>query len=69
MNFWINFWSIFFFVSIALFAGLAVVVSIGGFFNIRSLFKSINQQHAQQRSETLSGQPPRGNGTEKGKPD
>jgi len=41
MNFWIKLWTIFFFASLALFAGLAVVVSIGGFFNIRSLFKSL----------------------------
>ena len=44
MNFWINFWTIFFFVSLAIFAALAVVVSIGGFFNIRSLFKSLTKQ-------------------------
>jgi len=43
MNFWINRWTIFFFVSLAIFAGLAVAVSIGGFFNIRSLFKSLSQ--------------------------
>ncbi len=49
MNFWINFWTIFFLVSLVLFAGVAIVVSIGAFFNIRSLFKDLtnrlNQQH------------------------
>ena len=30
--------------SLALFAGLALVVSIGGFFNIRSLFKSLSAE-------------------------
>jgi len=44
MNFWISFWSIFFFASLAIFAGLAVVVTIGGFFNIRSLFKSLTRR-------------------------
>ena len=44
MNFWIDFWTIFFFASLAVFAGLAVVVSIGGFFNIRSLFKSLTDR-------------------------
>jgi len=51
MNFWINFWSFFFFASLAIFAGLAVVVTIGGFFNIRSLFKSLTnraEQHDDQ---------------------
>jgi hypothetical protein len=48
MNFWISFWTIFFLASLALFAGLAVVVSIGGFFNIRSLFKSLTDRADRQ---------------------
>jgi len=44
MNFWINFWSFFFFVSLGIFAVLAVVVTIGGFYNIRSLFKSLTSR-------------------------
>ena len=44
MNFWINFWSFFFFASLAIFAVLAVVVTIGGFYNIRSLFKSLTNR-------------------------
>jgi len=44
MNFWINFWTIFFIASLALFAGMAIVVSIGGFFNIRSVFKSLTER-------------------------
>ena len=47
MNFWIDFWTIFFYVSLAIFACLAVVVSIGGFFNIRSLFKSLSNRGEQ----------------------
>jgi hypothetical protein len=44
MNFWINFWSFFFFASLSIFAVLAVVVTIGGFYNIRSLFKSLTNR-------------------------
>jgi hypothetical protein len=47
MNFWINFWTAFFIVSLVLFAGLAVVVTIGGFFNIRSLFKNLSGRSEQ----------------------
>ena len=47
MKFWIDFWAIFFFASLAVFVGLAVVVSIGGFFNIRSLFKSLSERTGQ----------------------
>ncbi len=50
MNFWINFWTIFFIASLALFAGMAIVVSIGGFFNIRSLFKKLTS-HSEQPEE------------------
>ena len=49
MNFWINFWTAFFIVSLVLFAGLAVVVTIGGFFNIRSLFKNLSGQSDQSQ--------------------
>jgi len=52
MNFWINFWSIFFFASLAIFAGLAVVVTIGGFFNIRSLFKSLTSRAEQDDDQS-----------------
>jgi len=48
MNFWINFWTIFFIASLALFAGMAIVVSIGGFFNIRSLFKGLTNRADRQ---------------------
>ncbi len=51
MNFWIDFWTIFFYVSLSIFAGLAVVVSIGGFFNIRSLFKSLSERREQDDSQ------------------
>lgn len=47
MNFWISFWKVFFFASLAVFAALAVVVSICGFFNIRSLFKSLTERGGQ----------------------
>ena len=44
-KFFIYFWSVFFLISLAVFAGLAMVVSIGGLFNIKSLFKSLTSQH------------------------
>ena len=52
MNFWINFWSVFFFVSLAVFACLAVVVTIGGFYNIRSLFKSLTDRADQHDDQS-----------------
>ena len=55
MNFWINFWTGFFLLSLILFATLAVVVTIGGFFNIRSLFKSLTQHSQQPQENTRNG--------------
>lgn len=48
MDFWIKFWSVFFFISLAAFTGLAVSVTIGGYFNIRSMFRQLSSQHEQQ---------------------
>ena len=48
MNFWINLWTLFFLLSLALFGGLAVIVTIGGFFDIRSLFKSLMNRTGQE---------------------
>ena len=43
---WVKIWSFFFFLSLTLFTGLAVVVTIGGYFNIRSLFKDLSEAKA-----------------------
>jgi len=55
MNFWIDFWSWFFFLSLAVFAILAVVVSVGGFFNILSLFKTLMTHRDQAESTRGKG--------------
>ncbi len=38
---WIKIWTFFFFLSLTIFACLSIVVTIGGLFNIRSLFKDL----------------------------
>ena len=53
MNFWINFWPGFFILSLALFAGLAITVTIGGFFNIRSLFKNLTGRCEQPEEKAV----------------
>ncbi|MDT8302239.1 MAG: hypothetical protein RQ760_12205 [Sedimentisphaerales bacterium] len=58
MNFWINFWTAFFIISLVLFAGLAVTVTIGGFFNIRSLFKNLTSQSEQSRQTPVEENTP-----------
>jgi hypothetical protein len=46
---WIKIWTFFFFLSLGLFTCLSILVAIGGFFNIRSLFKDLLA--ARQKSE------------------
>ena len=52
---WVKIWSFFFFLSLTLFAGLAVVVTIGGFFNIRSLFKDLTEAKAKAEKASETG--------------
>ena len=47
MNFWIYFWTYTLIAALAIFAALAVVVSIGGLFDIKTLFRSIEAKHAE----------------------
>jgi len=58
MNFWIYFWSAFFFISLALFIILAVVVLVGGFFNIKSLFRSLSGQKSDADKADKAENPP-----------
>ena len=46
MTFWIIFWTMFLVLGVLVFAGLAIAVTIGGFRDIRAMFRKIDQQHA-----------------------
>ncbi len=45
MSFWEIFWQVVLLVSVIAFAGLAVVVAIGGFGDIRSMLRNIDKRH------------------------
>ena len=49
--FWIILWKTVFFIGVGLFAVLAVAVTIGGFFDIRRLFRSLHERHADYRKQ------------------
>jgi len=53
MSFWEVFWQVVLLVSLVAFAGLVVVVAIGGFGDIRSMLRSIDKRHetADSKSE------------------
>lgn len=46
---WAKIWTFFFFLSLSIFTALAVIVTIGGFFDIRSLFRDLSKARQQQR--------------------
>ena len=52
---WVRIWSFFFFLSLTIFTALAVVVTIGGFFNIRSLFKDLSEAKARAQNAAEGG--------------
>ncbi len=54
MDFWIKFWTYFFIASIVLFSGLAVVVAIGGFFNIRTMFKDMAKRNLETEEQDIT---------------
>ncbi|MHC4518735.1 MAG: hypothetical protein ACYTAS_09125 [Planctomycetota bacterium] len=52
---WESFWSFFFFLSLGVFTCLSVVVTIGGFFDIRSLFKDLSEAKAKAEQTAERG--------------
>ncbi len=56
MEFWITLWTLVLFGTMAIFTILAIVVTIGGFSDIKALFRTLKQGHeAEQESGESSG--------------
>jgi hypothetical protein len=51
LEFWIILWKIVLIGALLLFGGMAVWVTIGGFFDIKRLFRRIAESHEQQQEE------------------
>ncbi len=45
MDFWVSFWGWLLVLGLTVFAGLAIVVAIGGASDIRAMFRTIREQH------------------------
>lgn len=45
MENWITFWTWLLVIVLLIFFGLIVVVAVGGFFDLKILFRTINKQH------------------------
>ena len=48
MSSWVQFWTWFLCLGAVVFLGLAIVVSIGGIFDIRALFRSMREQRERE---------------------
>ena len=53
MNGWMMFWGLLLAIVLLVFAGLTVVVAIGGLFDIRALFRTIDAQHREAQEEEV----------------
>jgi hypothetical protein len=51
MSGWMMLWKIVFIAGVSIFAGMAVWVTIGGVFDIKRLFKRIQEEHAEQAAD------------------
>ena len=51
LQFWVVLWKILLVGGLILFGAMAVWVTIGGFFDIKRLFKRITESHQQQQQE------------------
>lgn len=51
ISFWIVLWKAVFCIGVGLFAILAVVVTVGGFFDIRELIRALHAEHASDKAK------------------
>ena len=53
-TFWMDLWTIVLIGGLLIFAGLVIVVGVGGIFDIRKLLKDIDRQHRSNHARTDS---------------
>lgn len=52
LEFWVQLWKVVLIISVGLFAGLAIVVTIGGALDIRKLLRSLREESTRDGDET-----------------
>jgi len=55
MGGWLSFWVGLLIAGLCLYAALSVAVAIGGIFDIRTMFRSLDEQHRKPGEETNAG--------------
>jgi hypothetical protein len=51
MNSWLTIWTVLLIAGVGAFAVMALVVTVGGFFDVRAMFRKIDQDHQQSSGE------------------
>lgn len=51
METWATFWAIVLIAVLIVFSVVAIKVTIGGFFDVKALFRSIDEQHEEKENE------------------
>jgi len=51
MTFWITLWTGLLILGLLIYAGVALAVSVGGLFDIRSMFRRLDEQHRAGRGD------------------
>ena len=48
MSGWVIFWHVVIWAALSAYFGLAVVIAIGGFFDVRKMFRRLNEAHVRE---------------------
>ena len=52
MDGWILFWKLLLIAVVVIFAGVSLAVAIGGFFDVKAMFKNLDEEHEESRDDT-----------------
>lgn len=58
MDNWLILWKYLLMGAVSLFAVLALVITVGGFFDVKALFRSVDAQHKEAKHESRDGNHP-----------
>ena len=57
VHFWVYFWTMVLIAAIGIFIALAIAVTIGGVFDLRSMFRTMREHHRAAESDDGPGEP------------
>jgi hypothetical protein len=55
---WVTFWKWVVITALTTYFGLALVIAVGGFFDVRKMFRRLNEAHAKESGAASAQRPP-----------